>query len=313
MTALLLRHNRLSAAVRLAVVAALAGCAGTPPAKRPGGDRALVEATLDAQAAFKEGRIEQAEALFKRALVRARALDQSLAIGNAAYNRAACLLRLRRYALARTLLAEARYELARADVPLADVLLLQARAAHLAGDAKAASLHVQQLRADGASRPAPRHRVQAALLEGRMACDRGDWPAASASLRRSRAAMKLQADAPLQAHVAELTGRIAMGTGKVRAAAEAFDRQSHLLRRAGWRRALAASLAQAGSAYAAMDEHKPAADRLYRAARSAAAWGEAVSAEKWARAALTAARQAGDPTMVRLVDSLLAELTPPSP
>ena len=141
-----------------------------------------------------------------------------------------------------------------------------------------------------------------------MACDRRDWPAAKGLLLRARAGLSPDADAPLQARVAGLAGRVAMQTRDVRAAAEAFDRQVRLLRRARQYRVLGSALAQAGGAYAALDEHGLAADRFYRAARSAAAWGDTAFAQKQARAAVAAARRGDDPVVVRLAESLLSEL-----
>ena len=288
------------------------GCTGVPPKERPPVDRALAEAAAG-RAAFGQDRIEQAVTFYTLALKRARALDRPSAIGDAAYNLAACLLRMRQYDRAGALLAEAKHELARCEAPLADVLLLEARAAHLAGDVAAANASLRQLRTDTRSRPEAAHSVQASILAGQMAGDRGDWAAAKDSLQRARAARGPEPAEMLQARIAALAGRIAMATQDLRAAAGAFDRQADMLRRAGQYRALGAALARAGDAYAALDEHDAAADRLYRAARSAAAWGQAAAAKKWASAALVAARRADNKAIVRLVESLLSESKPASP
>ena len=283
------------------------GCAGPPQATRAQGDRTLAETTVAARTAFQQDRIEEAATLYTLALKRARALDRPSAIGDTAYNLAACLLRLHQYDQARALLAEASHELARGDAPLADVLLLQARTAYLAGDGLAAGIFIRQLRTDSRSQPSAAHLAQATMLEGQMACDRGDWVDATDLLEKAREVLGLDAGTLLQAQLVALAARVAIGTDDLRAAAEAFDRQADLLRDACQYRALCSVLAKAGDARAALNEYGLAADRLYRAARNAAAWGETASAEKWALAALTAARQADDEVIVHLAESLLSE------
>lgn len=283
------------------------GCASPPPAKRAQSDRTLAETTVAARTAFQQDRIEEAATLYTLALKRARALDRPSAIGDAAYNLAACLLRRHEYDRASTLLAEASHELTRDDAPLADVLLLQARTAYLTGDGPTAGTFIHRLRTDSRSQPSASHLGQAAMLEGQMACDRGDWVAATDLLQKARDVLGPGADTLLQAQLAALAGRIAIGTHDLRAAAEAFDRQADLFRDARQYRALSSVLAQAGDARAALNEHGLAADRLYRAARSAAAWDETASAKQWALAALAAARQANDAVIAHLAESLLSE------
>ncbi len=132
------RPNALLAILCLGTLAVPFGCASSPPAQPVRDDRVLDEASIAARAAFQQDRIDEAAKFYTLALNRARALDLPSAIGDAAYNLGACLLRQHKYKRAQALLAEARHELARADVPLADVILLQARAARQDGDAPAA-------------------------------------------------------------------------------------------------------------------------------------------------------------------------------
>ena len=313
MTLVHIRSSSLLFCLCLGALAIPFGCAGSQSAKPAKSDRTLEEATVAARAEFEQDRIDQAATFYTLALERARALDRPLAIGDTAYNLAACLLRLHQYDRAKALLAEAGHELARVDAPLADVLLLQARAAQLAGDTPAAEMFMHQLRTDPRSKPSVAHLGQAVILEGRMACARSDWDGATKLLRQTRDILGPDADTLLQAQLVALTGRIAMGTNDFRTAAEAFDRQADLLSHARQYRALSSVLAQAGDAYAASKEHGLAADRLYRAARSAATWGQIESAKKWAVAALAAAHQAEDDAIVYLIESLLSEFATTSP
>ena len=296
----------------LSALAAPIGCSNSPPARPVKGDRVLDEATVAARTAFRQDRTEEAATFYTLALKRARALDRPSAIGEAAYSLAACLLRLHKYDRARVLLAEAHHELARGDAPLADVLLLQGRAAQLAGDAPAAEMFMRHLREDPRSRPSAAHLSQATILEGQVACDRSDWEGARDLLRRARDVLGSDPDTLLRAQLAALAGRVAIGTEDLRTAADAFERQAGLLRLAGQYRALSPVLAQAGEARAALNEHALAADHFYRAARTAAEWNETASAEKWALAALAAARQADDAVTVNLAESLLSEFKVPS-
>jgi len=293
----------------LGVLECICGCAGSSSVKLVHGDRTFAEATVTAHTAFQQDRIDEAATLYKLALKRAYALDQPSAIGDAAYNLAACMLRLRKYDRARTLLREARHELARGDSPLADVLLLQAHAAHLAGDVHAADVFIHLLRTDPKSKPLAEHLGQAFILEGNIACERNDWPSAAELLEQARDYLQPDAEASLQAHEAGLAGRIASGTRDHHAAAEAFEKQAELLRRAGHYRAISSAIAKAGEAYIALNEHNLAADFFYRAARNAAAWDDNVRAKEWALVALSAARDTDDTIIAGLVESLLSELT----
>ena len=95
-----LKQFRLSFLIKilcLGVLASIYGCAGSPPVKQVQGDRTFTETTIAAHTAFQQGRTDEAAALYKLALKRAYALEQPSAIGDAAYNLAACMLRLRKY------------------------------------------------------------------------------------------------------------------------------------------------------------------------------------------------------------------------
>ncbi len=303
-----LRLSFLLANLSLGVLGCMCGCAGSPRAKFFHGDRTYTETTIAARTAFEQNRIEEAAHFYTLAMKRARALDRPPAIGDAAYNLAACRLCLKQYDRAQILLAEAAFELARSGSSLADVLLLQARAAYLADDFQAAGVFLHQLRTNPQSKPVAAHLAQAVILEGQMACDHLDWSSAADLLGQARDYLGPEADTSLQAQCAALSGRLAMGREDLRTAAKAFERQADLLRHAGRYRVLGTALARAGKAYSTLNEHAPAADRFYRAARNAAAWGDTASAKKWALAAVEAAQKADDTVIAGLAASLLDDL-----
>ena len=293
----------------LAVLECICGCSSSPPAKIVQRDRTFTETTIAAHTAFQQGRLDQAATLYKLALKRAHALDQPSAIGDAAYNLAACMLRLRKYDSARTLLTEAHHELARIDSHLADILLLQARTAYLAGDVNEAEIFIHQLRTGPESQPLSEHLAQCFILEGHIACERQDWSIAKESLEQVRDYLQPDPVASLQAHEAGLVGRIASGTQDYQDAVKAFENQAELLRSAGHYSAIGSAIAEAGQAYLALNKHELAADCFYRAARNAAAWDDDTKAKEWALAAISAARETDDTIITRLVESLMSEIT----
>ena len=263
MTHIRFRPSFLIKILCLGVLECICGCAGSPPAKLIHGDRTFTETTTAAHTAFQQSRIDEAATLYKLALKRAHALDQPSAIGDAAYNLAVCMLRLRKYDRAQTLLTEAGHELARIDSPLADILLLQARAAYLVGDIGAADIFIHQLRTDPKSEPLSVHLGQAFILEGHMDYERHDWSVAGELLEQARDYLQPDAEALLQAHEAGLVGRIASGTRDYHAAVEAFEKQAELLRRTGHYRDISTAVAKAGEAYLALNKHNLAAAYFY--------------------------------------------------
>ena len=308
MTITRFRSGFLVTIIFLWVLGSLCGCAISQRKKIVKADRIYSESSSAARAAFALERVDEAASFYTLALKRARAMDQSEDIGNAAYNLAACMLRLKQYDRARALLAEARYELLQSNFPLADVSLLQARTAYLAGDAQAASIFIHQIQTNPTLKPSDEYMVQAIMLEGEMACDRNDWNSAADLLNKAEGYLKLNVDSLLQAQLASLTGRVALGRRDFKAAVNAFERQAELLSRSGQYRALSSVLARAGEVHSVLDEHDLAADRLFRAARIAAAWGDKPSAMELCKKALNAANKADDSTIARLAESLLSEI-----
>lgn len=286
------------------------GCVDSQQVKKTlKNDRIYEESSSAARAAFAQNRIKEAINFYTLALKRARAIDQSEAIGNAAYNLAACVLHIKQYDRAQTLLEEANHEFYQSNSSLPDVLLLQARTAYLVGNTQAANSFIYQIKTNPKLKTTADHMAQASILEGQMACDRNDWSSATELLSKAQGYSELNDDSFLQAQLASLTGRIDLGINDLNAAVNAFERQADLLRRSGKYRSLSSALAQIGHVHSALNEHSLAADYLYRAARIAAAWGDTTFAKEWTNEALIAANKAGDSIIARLAESLLSEIT----
>lgn len=192
---------------------------------------------------------------------------------NSAISLAACLIGLGQYDRARPLLTEACLELTRQGRPIADILLLRAKADYLAGNLADAQFALQQLKTDKRSRPTAGHMIQADFIAGRMACDIQDWRAATDLIEKIQVCPILPTDKLLQARLASLKGHVAMGKSDYKTAAGMFELQVDLLRGSRQFRALGPALARAADAYLAENRFDPGADRLYQAARMAEEWG----------------------------------------
>ena len=74
------------------------GCTGSQQRKKTvKNDRIYEESSAAARAAFAQNRIKEAISFYTLSLKRARAMDQSELIGDAAYNLAACVLHIKQY------------------------------------------------------------------------------------------------------------------------------------------------------------------------------------------------------------------------
>jgi len=202
-------------------------------------------------------------------------------------------------------LTEACLELTRQGRPIADVLLLRAKADYLAGNLADAQFVLQQLKIDKRSRPTAGHMIQADFIAGRMACDIQDWRAATDLIEKIQVCPLLPTDKLLQARLASLKGHVAMGKSDYKTAARMFELQVDLLRGSRQFRALGPALARVADAYLADNRFDPGADRLYQAARMAEEWGDVNGAKQLAQRALDAAVRAGNPDIELLARSML--------
>jgi tetratricopeptide (TPR) repeat protein len=286
------------------------------PAAGPPPDAELAAATSAARVAYERGLVREAAGLYERALTRARAMDDSAQIANAAYNAATCFTSLAQYDRASELLAEAKNETRRSGGRAADVLLMQARVAWLQGRTTDALSIADEVLATVP--PAhPSERVQAHCLKGRIACDAGDQGTASAELAQARkdAADTTDttdaADPIAQARLAELTGRVELLQGRSAQAASEFDHEASLLREGHLYADMTQALGRAAAAHKDASQPQLAADRFYRAARSAYAQGDRPEALRLIKAASETAEAAADASLLRMIRSLSREIELP--
>ncbi|HXE51824.1 MAG TPA: hypothetical protein VN541_02370 [Tepidisphaeraceae bacterium] len=285
-----------------AIVAWLPGCVANHGHT---GDRELRAATTAAQLAFGEGRLGLSAQMYDRALLRARAMDDSPAIADAAYNLAACLTEMGEYQQADTKLDDALAEAKRAGSRVIDVLLLKATVARLGKKPSEVFAAAEQVLSH---RPPPTgtERSQAYLIEAEAACDAGDSHAAARYMAQVNVAVL--SSPTLQARLAEARGRIASLNKDWRGAATEFDRAAELWRGAHRYSSMSRDLGHAADAYAAAGLSGLAADRYYRAARSAFGLGDAVASMKHIAAARAAAKAAGAADLEARADALAGEI-----
>ena len=311
------KETRRGRAGRLLLLVSLSPCllvfpngCNAPPPTGPRGDAVLTNAMSSARLAFERGLNTEAVVLYRQALDRAREMDDSAAIADAAYNLAAGLVQAGEYGQARLALLEAEAEARRSGRNVADILLLRAKAARLGGMPSEAVALADRVLTDPASRPTPGHRVQAHVLKGGVAAGERNWAAAEEQAGLARDALGRAGDTvspALLAGVVGLRALTAAGRGDLPAATQLYDRQADLLRQARLYRDTAGAIADSAEVWRRLERPAEAGPRFYRAARAAAAQGDAARARSLLSKASDAASAARDEPLLVLIRALRAE------
>jgi hypothetical protein len=285
----------------------IAGCESPAPVAVDRRDLRIVQATNAAQTAFDQGDLGSAANLYQRALDRARALDASNSIVDAAIALAICKTESGDDSSAAPLLLEAGYESDRAGGYRHDeVTLLRARLAYRQKQLDQARTLATALVAD--PKASMTVRAQAHVLLGELACD--DANAVAADKELAAATIPASANPPpmLAADSNRLQGRVELLHGQAAKAGQAFDREAETCGQMGIERRVTAALGRAGDAYAAAGQRNDAADRYYRAARSAAGHGDLALARNWLK---LADADATDPRLRELIAQASAQISAP--
>lgn len=298
-------HGSWLMGVVLAVVI-LSGCSTTKPVRVV--DPEVATFADLAREAYDKSNFGQAVKLYGRALARARAADDALEIGNNAYNMAACLIALERYADARIPLREAAREFERIGVEISAAELLDAKAARLDGKPDEAQQIADRVLAELKPGENAAYRAQALLVRAQVACDRRDAAAARAEVELAKREMKKLRNPYLEAAIHGVLGRVALIEEAPAVAAAEFDLEAGLCRGAGKYRDMAMALGRAGQAFGEADQASVSADRYHRAARSLFAQGDELAALKMVESALKAAEKAGDQDAILRTVALFDEI-----
>ena len=286
----------------------LPGCAGPMPDTRVEIDSEFSRSMTAGRLAFDQGLIEQAVRFYQQALRRARAMDNAAQIGDAAYNLAACWIRLNQLENARNSLDEAKTEISGIHGNIAEIQLVEAKVARWQGHLKEALTLADQALSSQESKPTEDLRLQVYLLRGQIACDEGDAAQALKELQKAKSIARLVSRPPLQADISALAGRIHLIKNEHILAAREFDSETRLLRNAKRYPRMVRALQNAAEAYLSADNYSLAADRFFRAARSTFAQGQNSTAIKLGHLALAAAKKAEDQSVKIRVQNLLDEI-----
>ncbi len=283
-------------------------CAGPGPRPKEADDRAVVQASSAARLAYELGDYEQAQTLYRRALTRARAINDATLAADAAYNLAMSEIALQHYEAADELLRQSEYDARRASSDITDIRLLRAKVAYLRERlSEAIALANDVIESD-----ATRHlRVQAKLLRGQIFCDTGDLPLAKRelqSIERLIASDRSDTTSSVLADVNKLRGTISRLENNQAAAARFFDTEAELLQSAHRYRDMGNAFARAAKAYLAANRPALAADRFFLAARSLSGQGDLTAAKIFAESSLAAAAKAGDDEARTRAQLLLEEI-----
>lgn len=280
------------------------GCGG--PAKNNAAAKAvdteLAQELSAARATFTRGAWPQAAGLYRLALKRAQLMDDPTEIANAAFNYAATLVQTADYEGARTALAEAKVEAVRGGAPTSDIASLEAHVAQLQGRLEDAAQLVDAVLADKTA--SAEDRLQATLVKGQIACSVKDIGAAKALAMQARTLVTGGTSPAFAAGIAELDGCIALLDHNLAVAAERFDRQAAFLREGRLYGDMVRALAHAGDAYGDANQPALAADRFFRAGRSAIAQNDLMAAQPLVEAAGNQAGKAGDARLITRVEQL---------
>jgi len=253
----------------MAAAGLISGCATSTPTKdvpeNQDTDPMIVELSTTARKQFEAGEIPGAVVMYRRALERARAMDNSREIGRNAYNLAATMIALEEWEEAIILLKESERETLKAGDDAGPVILLAAKINRLRdqpGEAEAAIDRLEKLPISDDIRG------QAYVLRAHISCDRNDAARADAFLERARGFLRKKQDDGLAGEISQVSGRIAMIKGEWLKAASAFDREAAWMQKSARLPEMAEALERAGQNYLKAGDRVAASDRFYRSARS---------------------------------------------
>ncbi len=280
----------------------MAGCA-TP--KRDGYDPDIKAAAESAQVALQRGELDRADALYSKALDRARLTDNRNEVVRNTYNLALCRMSAGQLGDARNLLVQARSLTTGRGVVASRILLAEAEVARLAGAGPVSEQLARQAMAAGADRDG---QVQAWLLQGEA------WLLAG-QLQSSRdcydAAVKASSKATPAAVRARLEG-LAAGLVQARVLTGSVAvlqlSRAEWLKKAGQFSEMVQALQAAATAFELESKWAEAFDCRIRVAQSLQAAGNVKLARIEAGKADELAGRTGNVNSKSLAASLLTEL-----
>ncbi len=294
---------KIAVIIILGLIPFLFGACSSPQPSRPP-DPKLNSLSGAGRRAYQGGEFEAGAQFYRRALERAREMDDPDRIGTSAYNLALCRYLMGEFDSILPLLKEARFAYRREGEIPADLILLEARTAFRMGEIDRA----RELAGEGLRREDEADRADFLILLGTISLAGGEPDAAREYLEEARDVLDDPVPPLQEADISGLEGAIREAEGKFAAAGLAFDRRAEAFREAGRYRQMAAALGSAGNAYRHVPDPQKAGDRYFRAARSLFARGDAAAALKMLKPALDEAGASGDEYLRKRTVELFNEI-----
>ncbi len=272
---------------------------GSKQVKEETVDEILEKTNHAARQAFEKEDIDQAATLYRQALDRAYLRDDAMAIADAQYNLAVCLMILQSYEEALVLVNQT----LRAKQPIsADLLFLKATLFYRQKKSNEAWKITEKILSSAPKKfliQIPTH-----FLRGLIASERGNI----AQLNEAIAALGQPTQPNLRADREELLGHLGMAEKNWQAAIKAFDAATTLRREILDYRGMVLTLAKAGEACEKEGQLVAASRRYLRAGQSAALQNDSHHAKTWLTRALQLAEQGGDKYVVQAARFQLTRL-----
>ena len=284
------------------VILFLAGCSTPKPVALDPEIKGLADS---AAAAYHRGEIERAEALWQKALQRARLIDDRGEIVRNAYNLGLCRLVAGRYEEAMRVLKQAEALAGGKGVELSRILLAESEAARLEGVPSESEQRALEAVAAGADREG---RVQALVLQGEAEFSSGRLLTALEHYRVATSILSENTPALLRARLDELAVHLVQAKLLPGDEAAFMISRAEWLKKAGQYTMMAVALDGAANRYAEDSKWEQAFDCRIRAVQSLIAAGRRSEALAMLKKAADLAGRTGDARSKVLVAELAGEL-----
>ncbi len=281
----------------------LTGCA--TPTPRGGSDLEIKAAAEAAQVAFQRGEVARADALYVKALARARLTDNRDEIVRNVYNLALCRMISGQLDEARNLLIQAGMLAGERGLIAARILLAESETARLDGDGPGSEQFARQALAAGTDREGT---VQAWLLQGEAWLKAGQLKSAMDCHRSASKRITRDTPATVRARLDDLEASLVQARILSGSVAQLQLSRAEWLKKAGQFGDMVRALQAAALALEFESKWAEAFDCRLRIALSLQASGDVKQARIEAGKASELAGQAGNVNNQKLIDSLLNEL-----
>lgn len=288
--------------VVLAVVAVVSGCSTPKPSML---DPEIKQCADGANAAYRRGEVERADALYGKALQRARLSDNRVEISRNAYNLALCRMVEGKLDEAHGLLSQASELAGVKGQEATRIRLAESEVARLSGKADESGQLARQAVLAGADREG---RVHALLLQSEAALVSGQVQGARDCYQASKSGVSGKTPALIQARLKAVAVRLVQA-GVINGDIGALQlSRADWLKKAGQFKDMVSALDSAAQHFETIEKWAEAFDCRIRSAQSLLAAGNRNAAVQTARQAANLAERSGLAGQKALAAAVMAEL-----